>query len=144
MYVKTKNGEVLESASLGEIKQENPNVSFPIKDKFDLNGFAYHKIAPTRNPTTDSDLYKKDGVEFVEGQYREKWVLETDQDKIDEHAASVWQRRMEATDIKIPRYAEDIIDALPGDVRAKINSTTLQKYNAKKALRAEMPVGKGK
>ena len=51
----------------------------------------------------------------------------------------VWKASMARTDAGLPRYAEDIIDALDAPARARIAPETLDKYNAKKALRLEKP-----
>lgn len=50
-----------------------------------------------------------------------------------------WQERIRKTDKQIPRYVEDIIDALPANVRASIATETLDKYNEKKQIRSEKP-----
>jgi len=50
-----------------------------------------------------------------------------------------WQKQIAETDQTMPRYAEDIIDAMDAPSRARIVQVTLDKYNAKKALRASKP-----
>jgi len=50
-----------------------------------------------------------------------------------------WEQDIAATDHGMPRYIEDIIDALSVSVRDKIALETLDKYNAKKTLRAQKP-----
>ena len=50
-----------------------------------------------------------------------------------------WTKRMAETDAGMPRYAEDIIDALSETVRTSIASDTLDKYNNKKQVRGTKP-----
>lgn len=50
-----------------------------------------------------------------------------------------WERAMAETDAKLPRYVEDIIDAMDKTTRDKISKKTLDAYNEKKAKRAEKP-----
>ncbi len=46
---------------------------------------------------------------------------------------------MDETDIGMPRAIEDIIDALPADIKANIAQETIDKYNEKKQIRSERP-----
>jgi len=50
-----------------------------------------------------------------------------------------WEQAMAETDAKLPRYAEDIIDAMDKTTRDKIAKKTLDAYTEKKAKRAEKP-----
>jgi hypothetical protein len=50
-----------------------------------------------------------------------------------------WERAMAETDAKLPRYAEDIIDAMDTPTRDKIAKKTIDAYNEKKLTRAEKP-----
>lgn len=50
-----------------------------------------------------------------------------------------WETKMAETDAKLPRYAEDIIDAMDKTTRDKIDKKTIESYNEKKAKRAEKP-----
>lgn len=50
-----------------------------------------------------------------------------------------WEFIMEKTDTKLPRYVEDIIDALDNKTKDKIDKKTIDAYNEKKAKRAEKP-----
>ena len=50
-----------------------------------------------------------------------------------------WERAMAETDAKLPRYVEDILDALDKPTRDKVAKKTLDAYNEKKAKRAEKP-----
>jgi hypothetical protein len=50
-----------------------------------------------------------------------------------------WQSRIAATDAKLPRAIEDIIDALDAPIKSKIAKDTLDAYNAKKQIRQEKP-----
>ncbi len=50
-----------------------------------------------------------------------------------------WEAAMSETDAKLPRYVEDIIDAMDKPTRDKIAKKTLDAYNEKKAKRAEKP-----
>ena len=50
-----------------------------------------------------------------------------------------WERAMSETDAKLPRYAEDIIDAMPKAQQDKLSAKTLEAYNEKKQRRAEKP-----
>jgi Zn-dependent M32 family carboxypeptidase len=50
-----------------------------------------------------------------------------------------WEQAMAETDAKLPRYAEDIIDALDKPTRDKLAKKTLDAYAEKKAKRAEKP-----
>jgi hypothetical protein len=50
-----------------------------------------------------------------------------------------WQAHIATTDAKLPRYAEDIIDAMSSTDRARIAKETLDAYNEKKQIRNEKP-----
>lgn len=50
-----------------------------------------------------------------------------------------WEAKIKATDAKIPRYVEDIIDALDAPTKAKIAQKTLDLYEEKKLIRSEKP-----
>lgn len=50
-----------------------------------------------------------------------------------------WERSMAETDAKLPRYAEDIIDAMPKAQQDKLSAKTFEAYNEKKQRRAEKP-----
>lgn len=50
-----------------------------------------------------------------------------------------WEVQMAGTDSTMPRYVEDIIDALDAPTRAALAAFTLDNYNAKKTLRATKP-----
>jgi len=50
-----------------------------------------------------------------------------------------WERAMAETDAKLPRYVEDIIDAMDKATRDKIDKKTMDAYNEKKQRRAEKP-----
>ena len=50
-----------------------------------------------------------------------------------------WQEKIEALDADMPRALEDIIDALDATTRARIAVDTLDKYVAKKTIRAGKP-----
>lgn len=52
-----------------------------------------------------------------------------------------WEDKIKATDAKIPRYVEDIIDALDAPTKAKINKLTIDLYEEKKTIRAQKPIG---
>lgn len=56
-----------------------------------------------------------------------------------ERPMKMWESQMAETDAKLPRYAEDIIDALDKSTRDKISKKTLDAYEDKKAKRAEKP-----
>lgn len=48
-----------------------------------------------------------------------------------------WEAKIAAT--QLPRYVEDIIDALDAQTKAKIAKQTLDLYEEKKTVRAEKP-----
>ena len=50
-----------------------------------------------------------------------------------------WKDSVMRTDRTMPRYVEDIIDALPANTKAKIAIETLNAYNEKKQIRSERP-----
>lgn len=50
-----------------------------------------------------------------------------------------WERAMAETDAKLPRYVEDILDALDKPTRDKIAKKTLDAYDEKKKKRSEKP-----
>ena len=50
-----------------------------------------------------------------------------------------WKRQMKDTDEGMPRYVEDLIDALNGPTKARLATETLDKYNEKKTLRDQKP-----
>ena len=54
-----------------------------------------------------------------------------------------WQARMAATDAKVPRYLEDLIDSLDGLVPIKDNLTgeLFTAYTEKKTIRQQKPKG---
>ena len=51
-----------------------------------------------------------------------------------------WKTRIAATDSGLPRYVEDIIDAMDTGTRARLAEETLAKYQEKKQLRAEKEI----
>ena len=55
-------------------------------------------------------------------------------------ATDMHNREMRISDTEMPRYVEDIINALEPLIRARIAKETLSKYNAKKILRTNKPV----
>lgn len=50
-----------------------------------------------------------------------------------------WERAMAETDAKLPRYVEDILDALDKPTRDKIAKKTMDAYDEKKKKRSEKP-----
>ncbi len=50
-----------------------------------------------------------------------------------------WERAMAETDAKLPRYMEDLIDALGDTIKSKLPEIVLENYNTKKTKRAEKP-----
>lgn len=52
-----------------------------------------------------------------------------------------WQQEIAATDAHLPRALEDIIDALDAETKSRIASKTMDRFNAKKAIRARKPQG---
>lgn len=47
------------------------------------------------------------------------------------------QKTLDEMDKDMPRALEDVIDALPGDVRSRIAAQTLARYQAKKQARGD-------
>ena len=62
-----------------------------------------------------------------------------ERDYTPDEALTQWKASISATDAKVPRYVEDIIDALDPSVRARIAAETLSAYQAKKTLRLQKP-----
>jgi len=54
-------------------------------------------------------------------------------------ALEIWEKQMELSDGTIPRWAEDIYDALSATSKGNVNSVTADKIAAKKALRGQKP-----
>lgn len=50
-----------------------------------------------------------------------------------------WEGKISASDALLPRWGEDIIDALDAPSRARIAAETLAKYNSKKEIRSRKP-----
>ena len=50
------------------------------------------------------------------------------------------QDRLSALDAQMPRYVEDIIEAMDAGTRARLAGETLSKYQEKKQLRAEKEI----
>ena len=51
-----------------------------------------------------------------------------------------WLSDMQTTDSTMPRYTEDIIDAMDTATRARVDSYTIAIYDNKKLVRARRPV----
>jgi hypothetical protein len=51
----------------------------------------------------------------------------------------IWERQMAESDTGLPRYAEDLYDALNPSDQANVSQSTKNKVAAKKALRATKP-----
>jgi len=73
--------------------------------------------------TTDKDTYENGGVVHP----------------VQPTALEVWEQQMEFSDGAIPRWAEDIYDALSATSKGNVNSVTADKIAAKKALRGQQP-----
>lgn len=58
---------------------------------------------------------------------------------LEEAPLKKWEAKIAATDSKLPRVVEDIIDALDAPTKAKISRETLDLYEAKKTIRAQKP-----
>lgn len=50
-----------------------------------------------------------------------------------------WEREMQALDLDMPRWAEDIVDAMDAPSQARIAEVTRDKIAAKKTLRVKRP-----
>lgn len=50
------------------------------------------------------------------------------------------QDKLSALDAKMPRYVEDIIEAMDAGMKARLAQETLAKYHEKKQLRAEKEI----
>ena len=50
-----------------------------------------------------------------------------------------WEKEIKETDNYLPRYVEDIIDALDTPIKMRISNITMEKYNIKKQIRARKP-----
>lgn len=76
--------------------------------------------------------------ELVDLTLQEQSVFEAEAAALEASRADrEWKDRLSKTDAKIPRYVEDIIDALDISIRAKIAKETIDAYNEKKLIRAE-------
>jgi len=64
-----------------------------------------------------------------------------ERDYTPEELLTQWMARISETDIRIPRFIEDVIDALDPSVRARIAAETLSAYQAKKTIRSQKPKG---
>ena len=51
-----------------------------------------------------------------------------------------WKRQMRDSDNYMTRIDEDIIEALDAATKQRLNQEAIDKYNAKKALRAQKPL----
>lgn len=51
-----------------------------------------------------------------------------------------WKSELASYDKDLPRWAEDIIAALPKATQDKIDNTTISIYNTKQKLRAKRPI----
>ena len=54
-------------------------------------------------------------------------------------ALELWEQQMDSSDNVLPRWAEDLYDALPLEIRDVINPVTKNKMIQKKAQRAMKP-----
>ena len=60
--------------------------------------------------------------------------------QIEEKPFKEWEAKV--ADTQLPRYVEDIIDALDEPTKAKIAKQTLDLYEEKKTIRAQKPMEK--
>jgi hypothetical protein len=59
---------------------------------------------------------------------------------ISDKAMRDWERSMSETDSGLPRFAEDIINAMNSVDKANVDAVTLAKYDAKILLRGNKPI----
>ena len=133
MYAKIENGKIITTTA--NIRKEYPNTSFP--PAFSADEFrGWKKVEMLKAEPPEGKVYDRTETVLVEGNpvqnhiYRDKTAAELEVD---------WQAEIRATDALLPRWAEDIIDALDAPVRARIALDTLSKYNTKKDVRNRKP-----
>ena len=93
MYAKIKDGSVEKYPySITDLKQDNPNVSFPkVLDSTVLNSFGTYEVVTDSKPTYSSvtqTINKKSTPELVSGKWTLKWeVIDKPQEDIDQEKA---------------------------------------------------------
>ena len=106
MYAKIKDGSVEKYPySITDLKQDNPNVSFPkVLDSTVLNSFGTYEVVTDSKPTYNSVtqiIIKKSTPELVSGTWTLKWETkdkpqeDIDQEKADEQNNIRSERVME-------------------------------------------------
>lgn len=106
MYAKIKDGSVEKYPySITDLKQDNPNVSFPkVLNTSTLNSFGTYEVVTDSKPTYNSvtqTINKKNTPELVSGTWTLKWEIkdkpqeDIDQEKADNQADIRNERGME-------------------------------------------------
>lgn len=79
MYVKIVNNSVSKFPyNIGDLKKENPNISFPNPITEDaLAPFGVYPVTSTAVPTFDSKTHRvRQSVEFIDGTWTQTWQLQ--------------------------------------------------------------------
>ena len=137
MYVNTETQEII---GLGALRKLFPKTAFPSTgpdiDWQTANDYAPY-IQASAPVITDDEVAEQSGAELVAGIWQTKWTVRAK--TLDEKTIE-WQRDMNATDREMNRSIEDIISVLPQAQMDSLSSFTMDRYNAKVALRATKPI----
>ena len=137
MYVNTETQEII---GLGALRKLFPKTAFPSTGP-DIDWQNDNQYAPyvqvSAPVVTDDEVAEQIGAELVSDVWQTKWTVRAK--TLDEKTIE-WQRDMNATDREMNRSIEDIISVLPQAQKDNLSSFTMDRYNAKIALRATKPV----
>ena len=97
------------------------------------------KEGTSYTPPEGLSLFKGEEVSIGDTVVDEVLIPQPPPKEVIKEPIEEWGEEMSATDRDLPRYIEDIIDALEAPVRARIATETIDKYKNKKALRAGKP-----
>ena len=138
MYINTTTEDII---GFGALRKLFPKIAFPSTgpdDKWLADSSEYARFVTVPAPTfTDDEVAERSGAKLVAGIWQTKWTVRA---KTLEEKTSEWQNDMNATDREMPRSVEDLIAAQPQAIKDNLSSFTMDRYNAKIALRAKKPV----
>jgi len=77
MYLKNSNGVIVYPYSLEQLRQDNPDVSFPLNPSVEiLNGFDVYECVAVEAPTlTYKNTLAEDTPELIDGVWTQKWIV---------------------------------------------------------------------
>jgi len=98
-----------------------------------------HFLATVNEVTEATSATKKRGPDTLDASGQVITLTHTAIDKDADDLLAGWAGQMNESDRTMTRVEEDIIEALDAATKQRLNKEVIEKYNAKKALRATKP-----